>query len=164
MAVTSDLVTDDEDDCDLGWSIGMLMRQYRARVQPCLADVPRGARAYQLLYTVMNKNLPNQLQMAEYLGIDRTVLPYVIDDLVEAGLVERQADPTDRRARKVVATTLGAETFQRLQAEVGAAESAVLAALDPAEQEQFRSLLSRVARQARDEGRRDGRAVADGDL
>lgn len=153
-----------EAECDLGWSIGMLRRHYTAQVQPCTADLPRGTRGYQVLYTVVCKDLPNQLQMAQYLGIDRSVMPYVLDDLVEAGLVERQPDPDDRRARKVVATSLGRETFWQLQDEVAAAESAVLAALEPAEQAQFRSLLSRLARQARDEPGSSRRAASGDDL
>ncbi|MGY0498236.1 MarR family winged helix-turn-helix transcriptional regulator [Nocardia sp. FBN12] len=156
--------SNDEVDCDLGWSIGMLMRHYQVQVQACVADLPRGARGYQLLYTVMYKDLPNQLQMAEYLGIDRSVLPYVIDDLVEAGLVERRPDQADRRARKVVVTPLGAETFERLQARVTAAEDAVLAALEPTEQTQFRSVLSRLARQARDATAPGGRPAAEEEL
>lgn len=151
MAGNSDDGHARDPDCDLGWSIGMLMRHYKAQAQPCTVDLPRGSRGYQVLYTVVRKDLPNQLQMAHYLGIDRSVLPYVLDDLVEAGLVARQPDLDDRRARKVVATPLGRETFQRLQDQVAEAEGAVLAALEPAEQEQFRSLLSRLARQARDE-------------
>ncbi|MFI1753509.1 MarR family winged helix-turn-helix transcriptional regulator [Streptomyces sp. NPDC020571] len=122
--------------------------------------MPRGIRGYQLLYTVVSKNLANQSQLAGYLGIDRSVLPYVIDDLVRAGLVERQPDPADRRARKVVATVLGIETFRALQNQVASAEESVLAALGPAEQKQFRSLLSRLARQARDDANRAGRTAS----
>lgn len=147
-------------ECDLGWSIGMLMRHYKTQVGPCVADLPRGGRGYQLLYTVVCKAMPNQSRLADYLGIDRSVLPYVIDDLVEAGLVERQPDPADRRARKVVATALGVETFRTLQERVTAAEEAALTALQPAEQKQFRSLLSRLARQARDEASRSGRTAS----
>lgn len=164
MAGNGDEIHVEEADCDLGWSIGMLMRHYTVQVKPCTADLPRGMRGYQVLYTVVCKDLPNQLQMAEYLGIDRSVLPYVLDDLVEAGLVERQPDPADRRTRKVVATPLGLERFLRLQHEVAGAEDAVLAALDPAEQAQLRSLLSRLARQARDEADRSGRAASGEEL
>ncbi|MET7320266.1 MarR family winged helix-turn-helix transcriptional regulator [Streptomyces sp. NPDC005549] len=147
-------------DCDLGWSIGMLLRHYRAQAESCTADLPRGIRGYQLLYTVVSKNLANQSQLAGYLGIDRSVPPYVIDDLVRAGLVERQPDPADRRARKVVATALGIETFRALQNQVTSAEESVLAALGPAEQKQFRSLPSRLARQARDDANRAGRTAS----
>ena len=44
--------------------------------------------------------------------------------------------------RRNAASQIGVETFQRLQDKVGATEQAVLAALEPAEQAQFRSLLS----------------------
>jgi DNA-binding MarR family transcriptional regulator len=138
----------------------MLMRHYRAQAEPCTADLPRGTRGYQLLYTVVCKDMANQSQLAGYLGIDRSVLPYVIDDLAEAGLVERHPDPADRRARKVVATQLGVETFRALQNKVTSAEESVLAALGPAEQKQFRSLLSRLARQARDDANRTGRTAS----
>ena len=128
----------------------MLMRDYKAHVEPVVAGLPRGARGYQLLYTVIRKRIRTQVQLADYLGVDRSVIPYVIDDLVEAGLVNRQADPDDRRVRTVVATPVGIERLQDLQVRMAEAESAFLGALQPGEQQQFRSLLSRVARQARD--------------
>ncbi|MEU2351730.1 MarR family transcriptional regulator [Streptomyces misionensis] len=67
-----------------------------------------------MLYTLVCKDMTNQSQSAGYLGIDRSVLPYVIDDLVETGLVERQPDPADRRARKAVATQPGIDTLRAL--------------------------------------------------
>lgn len=98
---------------------------------------------------MIHKELPNQLALSEYLGIDRTVLPYVIDDLVEEGLVERRPADSDRRARKVVATEHGRTLFAEIETAVGHAEDAVLGALSGSERAQFRHLLSRLARQAR---------------
>lgn len=144
------MAADGEPDCDLGWSIGMLQRRYRVAVDSTVDRLPRGARGYQLLYAVIYKHLPNQLALAEYLGIDRTVLPYVIDDLVEDGLVERRPADGDRRARKVVATERGAAVFAEVEGAVAAAEGNVLDALDEPERAQFRHLLSRLARQARE--------------
>ncbi|MFV9454783.1 MarR family winged helix-turn-helix transcriptional regulator [Rhodococcus sp. NM-2] len=140
----------DERDCDLGWSVAMLMRDYKTLVEPVVADLPRGSRGFQLLYTVARKRIRTQVQLADYLGVDRSVIPYVIDDLVDAGLVDRQPDPADRRVRTVVVTAAGSERLQQLEARIAEAETIVLGALAAGEQEQFRSLLSRVARQARD--------------
>src|SRR5204862_8339718 len=39
-----------------------------------------------------------QLALAQHLGVDRTVMTYLIDDLEAAKLIERRPDPTDRRA------------------------------------------------------------------
>ena len=40
----------------------------------------------------------NQGTLGQQLGIDRTVLTYLIDDLESLGLVERRPDPADRHA------------------------------------------------------------------
>jgi DNA-binding MarR family transcriptional regulator len=55
-------------------------------------------------------------ELAALLGMDPPNLTPVVDDLERAGLVERQAHPTDRRAKVVVATPAGAELAQRAQA------------------------------------------------
>jgi DNA-binding MarR family transcriptional regulator len=55
-------------------------------------------------------------ELAALLGMDPPNLTPLVDDLEQAGLVERQAHPTDRRAKVVVATAAGAELTQRAQA------------------------------------------------
>ena len=47
-------------------------------------------------------------ELASLLGIDPPNLTTIVDDLEDAGLVERQAHPTDRRVKLVVATPEGA--------------------------------------------------------
>ncbi|MDV7243378.1 MULTISPECIES: MarR family winged helix-turn-helix transcriptional regulator [Rhodococcus] len=138
-------------DCDLGWSVSTLQRRFHSLVATAVAELPHGTRSYQLLHTVLRKELPTQLGLADYLGIDRTVITYVIDALVEAGLVERVQDPVDRRARKVVPTDLGTAHYTVLERNVRVAEESVLRVLDGSERALFRSLLSRVARGSRDD-------------
>jgi MarR family transcriptional regulator for hemolysin len=128
-----------------GWALGVLLRAYQEAVVSVLGDVPHGPRGYQTLATVVHGDQPNQLALATYLGIDRTVMTYLIDDLVDAGLVERRLDPADRRKRKIVATAHGIATFEDLRRRVGEAEDALFAALHPAERDMLRSLVRRVA-------------------
>lgn len=142
----------DDEECDLGWSIGMALRDYRAVVEPVMSDFPRGARGYQLLHTVARKRIRTQVQLADYLGVDRSVIPYVVDDLVEAGLVDRRPDASDRRVRTVVVTDRGLERLRELETRLRDAESKFFAALEHDEEQQFRALLGRVARRARDDG------------
>lgn len=77
-------------------------------------------------------------------------MTYLIDDLVEAGLVERQQNPADRRARKIVVTPLGARTMADVERRVRRAEDELLDALDARERETFRALPRRVACDVRD--------------
>ncbi|MFE7773488.1 MarR family winged helix-turn-helix transcriptional regulator [Streptomyces sp. NPDC057445] len=87
------------------------MRAYRTVVASVLDDVPQGARGYRTLTVVVRGDQQNQLAPATYLGIDRTVMTYLIDDLVTAGLVERRLTPADRRRRKIVATARGVDGY-----------------------------------------------------
>lgn len=130
---------------DLGWALGVLLRSYRDAVTPVVDDFPQGARGYQTLVEVVRADQPSQLALANRLGIDRTVMTYLIDDLVEAGLVERQLNPADRRQRRVVATRRGRRTVATLCDRMAEAERAVLGGLDDRERDEFRRLLDRAA-------------------
>ena len=94
---------------DFGWVLGVLLRTYRDQITEAIGDFPLGARGYQTLREVAREQQPSQLALASHLGIDRTVMTYVIDELEEAGLVERRPNPDDRRQRRIVATRPGCE-------------------------------------------------------
>ena len=135
---------------DLGWHLGVLGGAYQASVMAVLGDFPRGPRGYQTLAAVVHDERSSQLALATHLGIDRTVMTYLIDDLVAAGLVERQLNPDDRRQRRIVATERGVAAYTDLERRVRAAEDALLGALDDGERQALRHLLRRVACDLRD--------------
>jgi len=128
----------------LGWSLGVLFRGWHDGVTAALADFPHGARGHQILEFVAGGSLPSQAALAAHLGIDRSVLTYVIDDLVAAGVIERQADPSDRRIRRLAVTETGRRRLDELDERVAAAERAMLGDLSPADQEALRSVLERA--------------------
>ena len=74
-----------------------------------------------------------------HLGIDRTVLTYVLDDLVAVGLIERQPDPADRRVRRLALTDRGVEPLADLERDVLQAVERLLAGMTDDE----RALLHR---------------------
>lgn len=131
---------------DFGWALSHLARNYQNACASIVEGFPHGARGYQVLLAVNSGDLPNQLALAQHLGIDRTVMTYLLDDFVEAGIVERQLNPRDRRARLVVPTNKGTKLLVALQSSMANAERSVLSALDSEDQELFRSLLARIAR------------------
>ena len=135
---------------DLGWHLGVLGTAYQRSVVTVLGDFPHGPRGYQTLAAVVHAEQPSQLALATHLGIDRTVMTYLIDDLVGAGLVERRPNPADRRQRRIAATADGAGAYVDLERRVRAAEDALLGALDAGERQALRLLLRRVACDLRD--------------
>lgn len=136
-------VTATEDD--FGAALGIVLRSYAESVAPRLSDFPHGARGYETMCQVVRGGLPSQAALAARLGIDRTMMTYLIDDLVAAGLVERRPNPDDRRQRRVVATEKGAATIAALCVQVAEAERTALGSLDDDEREMFRRLLVKAA-------------------
>jgi DNA-binding MarR family transcriptional regulator len=107
--------------------------------------VPGGPRGYQVLSAAGRGEPGSQLALANRLGVDRTVMTYLLDDLETAGLVERRPDPADRRARRVVLTEVGKARLCELERQLRTAEEHVLGPLEPAERETLRALLRRLA-------------------
>ncbi|PZG02032.1 MarR family winged helix-turn-helix transcriptional regulator [Micromonospora deserti] len=132
-------------DDDLGWMLGVVFRAYVKAADQALEGIPGGPRGYQVLTASVREPARNQGAVAEDLGIDRTVLTYLIDDLERRGLVQRRADPADRRSRLVCATDAGRAAWEQRQQALQRVESHLLGALDPADTATFRTLLQRVA-------------------
>lgn len=129
---------------DLGQSLTALLRRYIDGAHDALEQMPGGPRGFQVLSVAAEGTCGNQATIAEALGLDRTVVTYLVDDLESAGLVERRPDPADRRARQVVLTARGESVHTATSARLGAIERHVLGALTEPEIEVFRSLLARV--------------------
>jgi len=128
----------------LGWSIGVLFRAWHEAATAALADFPHGARGHQILEFVAQDSLPTQVALAAHLGIDRTVLTYVIDDLVAEGVIERQADAADRRVRRLAITATGRRRLAMLDGKVAAAETQLLESLPAADRATLRAVLERA--------------------
>ncbi|TDB95785.1 MarR family transcriptional regulator [Actinomadura sp. 7K534] len=114
---------------NLGWYLGVILRGWHEEVERAVEGVPHGTRGYQILSVVGHNSPPTQSGLAKHLQIDKTVMPYVIDALQDAGLVERRTDPKDRRVRRIVLTPHGERTLAELEARVRAAEDAVFAGM-----------------------------------
>ncbi|MFI5841888.1 MarR family winged helix-turn-helix transcriptional regulator [Catenuloplanes sp. NPDC051500] len=132
-------------DTDLGWGLGVVFRSYLSASEHVVDDLPGGPRGYQILRIAAGETALSQAQLAQNLGIDRTVMTYLLDDLEAAGLVERRPDPADRRTRRIVATPHGQERLAVLTEGFEAAEERVLASLPAGDRALFRVLLQRLA-------------------
>ncbi|MFD1320984.1 MarR family winged helix-turn-helix transcriptional regulator [Micromonospora sonneratiae] len=132
---------------DLGWALGVVFRSYVKAADAVVSDLPGGPRGYQVLASAAQGLAGNQGVLAHRLGIDRTVLTYLIDDLEEIGLVERRPDPADRRSRQVIATEQGRTLWAQRQEALDHLEQHVLGALGD-DAPTFRTLLQRLAAHA----------------
>lgn len=87
----------------------------------------------------------SQKQLAALVGIDASSLVRLVDILEGRGLVERRADPADRRSRLLSLTPAGDAEMHRIRALLLRSEQAMLADLDDGEVAQMLSALERIA-------------------
>ncbi|MDT4938147.1 MAG: hypothetical protein QOG80_1818 [Pseudonocardiales bacterium] len=132
---------------DLGWGLGTVFRAYVTAAHAAVADLPGGPRGYQVLSAAAHGTVGSQLALAQHLGVDRTVMTYLLDDLEGAGLIERRPDPADRRARRIVATKQGGKLLAALDERLQTAEARLLTPLDPKARESFRAYVRALATQ-----------------
>lgn len=130
---------------ELGWALGQVTRAHLRTAQQVVGGLPGGPRGYQVLAAAATGEAASQLALAQQLGVDRTVMTYLLDELETEGLVERRPDPADRRARRITLTSAGRERLCALERALRAAEEQLLEPLDAEERATLRTLLLRVA-------------------
>lgn len=133
---------------DLGWALGTLLRAYVKVTAEALADLPGGARGFQVLMTAGAGSCGNQAAIAGTVGLDRTVMTYLTDDLEAAGLVVRTPDPSDRRSRRVSLTDAGRLALDAARHRVNRAEDRLFAELQGVDRDALREVVLRAARSA----------------
>ncbi|MFF5369966.1 MarR family winged helix-turn-helix transcriptional regulator [Streptomyces sp. NPDC013187] len=134
-------------DNDLVWAIRIISGALRRAAAESAETLPGGARAYLVLMALAatEDKPPTQLELAGQVGLDRTVMTYLLDDLEGMGLLSRRPNPQDRRARHVILSDEGRSQLQRVRTEVAAAEARLLAELSEEQRVQLRDLLAQVA-------------------
>jgi DNA-binding MarR family transcriptional regulator len=130
---------------NLGWLLAQCFRAHLCAMDRAVADFPHGHRGFQALSGAANCSAHNQAGLAKQLGLDRTVMVYLVDDLEKAGLVERIPDPNDRRSRLIRATAAGRARLAATQSAISAAEAELLAVLSEDEQKSLRVMLRDLA-------------------
>jgi DNA-binding MarR family transcriptional regulator len=83
----------------------------------------------------------SQHELGKQLLVDANNLVLLLNELEDAGLVERRRDLDDRRRHIVVLTDLGRQSFEQAQIAQDALEDRVLAALSDSERATLRALL-----------------------
>ena len=72
----------------------------------------------------------SQSELADRLGVEGATMVAMVDRLVKAGLVVREASSTDRRIKRVVLTPAGVAIYDKVKAEADALRKQLLAKVD----------------------------------
>ncbi len=130
---------------DLGALFARTTRRLIDAERPLLEARGLSMWAYVVLSHLARRPAGTQLALAQAIGYDKTRLIGLLDDLERQGLVVRERDPADRRARIVKLTARGAEVHAAAQADIRAMEVDFLADLSPTARERFLATLIELA-------------------
>ncbi|MGN6690271.1 MAG: MarR family winged helix-turn-helix transcriptional regulator [Sphingopyxis sp.] len=82
--------------------------------------------------------------LADLIEVEPITLSRMVDRLVEADLVERRADPTDRRAWRLYLTPKAGDLLRTMRRTAEALNDEAAEGLTPAERDQLAALVERV--------------------
>ena len=103
---------------------------------------------WKVLFRLSRQPGLRQIELADILDIEPITLSRIVDRLEEAGLVERVADPADRRAWRLHVTVRGRPLIAKLRAVADEMISEAFAGIDPKDVEITRAVLGKVRENA----------------
>ena len=87
---------------------------------------------------------PSQSELADKLGVEGATMDAMVDRLVKAGLVQRETSSTDRRVKRVILTSAGAESYAKLKVQATQLLQEMLHDIDANELLRATELLERL--------------------
>ena len=129
--------------------IGFLTGRLHRAVQQMLGETgtftePLGGKHLGFMSVIIDEGPLSQQALGRRLGVDRTTVVTVVDELERAGFVERRRNPHDRRAYALEASKAGLEWQAKARKIVLDAERELLAPLSTGERKELISLMQRV--------------------
>src|SRR5437660_3169756 len=103
---------------------------------------------WKVLFRLERQPGMRQIELADLLDIEPITLSRIIDRLGEAQLVERVADPADRRAWRLHVTARAQPLVEKLRAIADQMIAETFAGIDPKDVEITRQVLGRVRENA----------------
>ena len=103
---------------------------------------------WKVLFRLTRQPGLRQIELADMLDIEPITLSRIVDRLEEAGLVERVADPADRRAWRLHVTARAQPLVEKLRAVADEMIAEAFAGIDPKDIQITRTVLERVRENA----------------
>jgi DNA-binding MarR family transcriptional regulator len=130
---------------DLAAMLAPLIRDLIAAERPVLEAHGLSMWAYSVLLALDRSAIRTQAALAEAIGADKTRIIAILDELQQNGLIERVADPEDRRVRLLAITNDGRRVKEAIQTEIQRGEERWLGTLSATDRAAFLRVLEQLS-------------------
>ena len=96
------------------------------------------------LLGILRDREPGMVQLARYLGLDKSSVTGLVDRAERRGLVQRDADVDDGRGIRVSSTALGRQLTEKVSAEIGVQVDALGNSLRAADKKMLTTLVGQI--------------------
>jgi DNA-binding MarR family transcriptional regulator len=122
-----------------------LIREMIAAELPVLEAHGLSMWGYTVLVALDRSAIRTQAALADAIGADKTRIIAILDELQEKGLIERMADPEDRRARILAITKEGRRVKDAVQTTIQRGEERWLGTLSATDRAVFLRVLQELS-------------------
>ncbi|CRZ15811.1 MarR family transcriptional regulator [Mycolicibacterium neworleansense] len=124
-----------------------LLREMIDAEQPVLDAHGLTMWGYVVLLALDRSSVRTQAALAEAINADKTRIIRTLDDLQQQGLIEREADPDDRRVRLLAITEAGRAVKDAVQRDIQRGEERWLGELSADDRKVFLRVLQQLTRE-----------------
>ena len=129
----------------IGLHLARTARTVSRAFDDALAQAGGSVPVWLVLISLKSRQLRNQRELAEAVGIREATLTHHLNAMDEQGLITRRRDPANRRVHQVELTETGEAAFQRMRGAATAFDQRLRSGLSGDEVSQLEALLGRLA-------------------
>ena len=127
------------------WALGRSSQQAQRLVRQHMTEAGVRTQHYHVLASLADDGEGAQATLADRIGLDRSDLVTLLDELEDLKYVERRVDPADRRRKIVAITPAGEKQLIAMDQLIVAAEAELLEPLSASERKTLLGLLHRLS-------------------
>lgn len=130
---------------NFGFVITEVSRKYLLRFEQRASEIALTLPTCKVLANIQRNEGVNQTRLTELTALDPMAIVRILDRLEADGLVERQPDPNDRRARCLYLTDKATPTLQIIWQLAAKTRAEVFAGISPQNRETFLDVLNQLS-------------------
>ncbi len=134
----------------LGYQIAQLNRLYDRRLQDAFAALGVAPGQFAPLVMLFEQDGLTQAELCRRINVEQPTMANTLDRMERDQLIQRKADPADKRRATVHLTPRAAEMRGRVMDQARQVATQAIKSLTPAEQEQLFGLIARMAENLKD--------------